>query len=147
MSATYVRAVIAGWVGGFAANGLLGAIFTNSWVSSFFYDPKLQSQLYITVTPQRNIATSVIGLILLSGIHGLLYSLLSPAIPGRNWLMKGLAWGTMIWAGYWLFQEWFIYITLLGEPLLLASFELVILLAGALLEGVVIAKICSYGKR
>lgn len=146
MTTTYIRALMAGWLGGFAANGLLGALFSNQWVRSVLYDPNLQSQLFITVTPQRNIAISVIGLIVLSGIHGLMYALLSPSIPGRTWLMKGLVWGFMIWASYWLFQEWFIYITLLGEPPALAVFELIILLAGALLEGAVIAKICASRK-
>jgi hypothetical protein len=147
MTTTYFRALIAGWIGGFSANGLLGAIFSNQWVRSVLYDPNLQSQLFITITPQRNLAASVIGLIVLSGIHGLLYSLLSPSIPGRTLLMKGMTWGLMIWASYWLFQEWFIYVTLLGEPLVLAAFELFLLLAGALLEGVVIAKICVVNKR
>lgn len=143
MTTTFVRSLIAGWAGGFAANGLLGVIFSNQWVRTVLYDPSLQSQLFITVTPQRNIAVSVIGLIVLSGIHGLMYSLMSQSIPGRTWLMKGMTWGLMIWASYWLFQEWFIYITLLGEPPVLAIFELIILLAGALLEGLVIAKVCA----
>ena len=40
---------------------------------------------------------------------------------------------------YWLFQEWFIYNTLLGEPLLLNALELGILMLGSLVEGAVIA--------
>lgn len=146
MTTTYIRALLAGWVGGFVGNGLLGAIFSCAWVKSALYDPALQSHLFITVTPQRDIAISVVGLVVLSGIHGLMYSLLSPSIPGSTWLKKGMSRGIMIWASYWLFQEWFIYITLLGEPFLLASLELAILLLGSLLEGVVIAKLCSSGK-
>jgi hypothetical protein len=38
-----------------------------------------------------------------------------------------------------LFQEWFIYVTLLHEPIALALVELAILLAGALIEGMAIA--------
>jgi hypothetical protein len=40
---------------------------------------------------------------------------------------------------YWLFQEWFIYNTLLGEPVLLNLFELSILLLGSLAEGIILA--------
>ena len=40
---------------------------------------------------------------------------------------------------YWLFQEWFIYHTLLGEPILLNLLELAILFIGSLMEGVIIA--------
>lgn len=145
MQTTYIRAVLAGWIGGFMGNGLLGAVFSSPLAKAILYDSNMQSQLFLSVTPQRNIAVSVVGLIVLSGIHGLLYSRLNTSIPGRTWLMQGLAWGAMIWASYWLFQEWFIYITLLGEPLLLAAFELIVLLAGSLLEGVVIAKICAAG--
>lgn len=64
---------------------------------------------------------------------------LAPAIPGRSWLGKGLFFGSAIWAIYWLFQEWFIYVTLLKEPIPLALLELAILLCGALLEGAIIA--------
>jgi hypothetical protein len=40
---------------------------------------------------------------------------------------------------YWLFQEWFIYNTLLGEPLILNLLELVILAVGSTVEGIVIS--------
>jgi hypothetical protein len=75
----------------------------------------------------------------LSAAHGLLFETLHPALPGRSWFLKGVAWGGIIWMMYWVFQEWFIYHTLLGEPLLLAAFELLILLIGSLVEGITIA--------
>jgi hypothetical protein len=61
------------------------------------------------------------------------------SIPGKTWLKKGLFWGLTIWLMYWLFQEWFIYNTLLGEPLILNILELTILMLGSLVEGIVIA--------
>lgn len=137
------RSLVAGWIGGFLGNALLGIVFSSPWVRSLLYDPGWQSRLFIDITPQRDIAVSVAGLVVLSGLHGLLYELLAPSIPGRTWFTKGLAWGGMIWALYWLFQEWFIYVTLLREPLPLALLELVILLAGALLEGIVIARVLA----
>jgi hypothetical protein len=54
---------------------------------------------------------------------------------------KALMWGVIIWATYWLFQEWFIYVTLLNEPIKLATFELAILLCGSLVEGLVISRL------
>ncbi|MCG3187196.1 MAG: hypothetical protein IOMNBAOH_01793 [Rhodocyclaceae bacterium] len=137
------RALMAGWLGGLAGNALLGALFSSPWIKRVLYDPNHQSQLFVTLTPQRNIVVSVLGLIVLSGVHGLLYARLRPAIPGKSWLRKGIAWGIMIWAMYWLFQEWFIYVTLLQEPPILAGFELVILLLGSMLEGVVIARVIA----
>jgi hypothetical protein len=134
-----LRALIAGWIGGFAGNALAGALFSTPWVKQFLYDPSVQSPLFIALTPQRNIAVSVAGLIMLCGIHGLLYATLSPCIPGRTWMHKGLWWGIAVWAQYWLFQEWFIYVALLGEPAALAVLELSLLLPGALLEGLLIA--------
>ena len=76
---------------------------------------------------------------MLSIVHGWLFAILSASIPGRTWLRKGLFWGVAIWAMYWVFQEWFIYHTLLDEPVLLCLFELSILLLGSLVEGVLIA--------
>ena len=133
----------AGWIGGFFGNALLGAIFSSPWVRSVLHNPAWQSRLFIEITPQRDIAVSVIGLIALSGLHGLLFSQFAPSIPGASWLEKGLSWGVIIWATYWLFQEWFIYVTLLKEPLPLAFLELAILLAGSLLEGLVTARVLS----
>ncbi len=103
------------------------------------YNPEVQSQLFISLTPQRNVALSVAGLVVLSGLHGVLFAILRPSIPGESWIGKGVWWGLALWVVYWLGQEWFIYITLLGEPMGLAAFELGILLAGSLVEGVVIA--------
>lgn len=48
-------------------------------------------------------------------------------------------WGFTIWMLYWVFQEWFMFHTLLEEPIVLALLELVILLFGSLVEGLVIA--------
>lgn len=138
------RAVIAGWVGGFCGNALLGAAFSSPWVQAVLYDPGLQSELFRNLTPQRNIPLSVAGLVFLSGVHGLLYARLAPSIPGRSRVAKGLWWGLALWATYWLAQEWFIYVTLLDEPVILALLELSILLAGSLVEGMVIACLVPY---
>lgn len=133
------KALLAGIAGGFAGNGILGLMFSSGPVRSVLYDPNLQSELFISLTPQRDLPYSVGGLIVLSAAHGLLFEMLHPALPGRSWLLKGVAWGGIIWLMYWVFQEWFIYHTLLGEPLLLAAFELLILLTGSLVEGIAIA--------
>jgi hypothetical protein len=99
----------------------------------------LQSELFIAITPKRNIPVSVAGLVVLSIIHAWLFSVLASAIPGRTWLKKGVFWGLAIWLMYWVFQEWFIYNTLLGEPILLNLLELGVLLLGSMVEGIVIA--------
>lgn len=134
-----IRLVLAGWFGGFAGNAFLGAMFSSAWIKGALYNPAWQSQLFLDITPQRDIAVSVVGLIVLSGLHGILFHLFKASIPGRSAIQKGLFWGMVIWATYWLFQEWFIYITLLREPIALALIELAILLIGSLIEGVVIA--------
>lgn len=142
MSASSVmRALIGGWAGGFAGNALLGALFSAPWVRRILYDPEVQSATFLALTPQRDIAVSVAGLVALSGIHGLLFSVLRPSIPGSGWVRKGVSWGVITWAMYWLFQEWFVYVTLLREPLPLAAVELAILLLGSLVEGLAIARI------
>ena len=134
-----VKILVAGLVGGFIGNGVLGALFSSPPIQAILYNPEWQSQLFIEITPKRNIPVSVAGLVILSIIHAWLFSILMPSIPGKTWLKKGLFWGLTIWLMYWLFQEWFIYNMLLGEPFLLNVFELTILMLGSLVEGVVIA--------
>lgn len=133
------KIAIAGLAGGFVGNGVLGAIFSSPWIHAILYDPALQSALFIEITPRRDIPVSVAGLILLSVVHGWLFSVLAPSLPGKTWIGKGLFWGMAIWLMFWLFQEWFIYRTLLGEPWPLILLELAILLLGSLAEGLVIA--------
>ena len=134
-----VRILVAGLVGGLIGNGVLGALFSSPPIQRILYNPEWQSQLFITITLKRNVPVSVAGLVLLSTIHAWLVSILMPSIPGITWVNKGLFWGFSIWLMYWLFQEWFIYNTLLGEPLFLNALELAILILGSLAEGVVIA--------
>ncbi len=129
----------AGLAGGFIGNGVPGALFSSPPIQSILYNPELQSQLFMEITPKRNIPVSVAGLVILSSIHAWLFSVFLPSIPGNTWLKKGLFWGFTIWSMYWLFQEWFIYNTLLGEPLILNALELAVLLLGSLVEGIIIA--------
>ena len=133
------KILLAGLVGGFVGNGVLGALFSSPPIQRILYNPEWQSPLFIAITPKRNIPISVGGLVVLSVIHAWLFDVFHAAIPGRAWLQKGMFWGLTIWLMYWLFQEWFIYNTLLGEPLLLNVLELTILLSGSLVEGIIIA--------
>ena len=135
------KIIIAGLLGGFIGNAILGVLFTNPISYSILYNPDIQSELFIEITPQRDVPLSVVGLVLLSVIHSILYSLFRPSIPGDTWFKKGIFWGITIWAMYWLFQEWFIYNTLLKEPVILNIFELILLLIGSIAEGIVIARI------
>lgn len=139
------KIIFAGLLGGFLGNGVLGLIFSFPFIKAVLYDPSIQSKLFIDITPLRNIPLSVGGLILLSVIHSWLFSILMASIPGQSWVKKGLFWGLVIWLMFWVFQEWFIYHTLLGEPIVLNILELTILLFGTLVEGVVIAFILARG--
>lgn len=134
-----LKILVAGLIGGFIGNGVLGAVFSSPPIQSILYNPEWQSQLFIEITPKRDIPVSVAGLVVLSIVHAWLFSVFMPSIPGKTWQKKGLFWGLTIWLMYWLFQEWFIYNTLLGEPLLLNALELSILLLGSLVEGIIIA--------
>lgn len=145
MKNNFEKIIFAGLLGGFLGNGVLGLIFSLPLIKAVLYDPSIQSKLFIDITPLRNIPLSVGGLILLSVIHSWLFSILMASIPGQSWVKKGLFWGLVIWLMFWVFQEWFIYHTLLGEPIVLNILELTILLFGTLVEGVVIAFILARG--
>lgn len=134
-----VKIIFAGLLAGFISEGILGILFVNSFTKSILYNPEIQSQLFIQVTSLRNVPVSVAGLVVLSIIHAWLFVVLAKAIPGETWVRKGLFWGLTIWLMYWVFQEWFIYYTLFGEPFILNLLELTILLNGSFVEGLIIA--------
>ena len=133
--------VYSGLLGGIAGEGIMGAIFMSPPVQKLLYNPALQSALFLEITPTRDLVYSISGMVVLSIIHSWLFYVFQPCIPGKTWLGKGLFWGLSIWLMYWVVQEWFIYHTLLREPILLNLLELTILLVGSLLEGCVISKI------
>ena len=134
-----LKVVLIGLISGFVGNGILGFLFSLPVVKTILYNPLLQSELFIQITPQRDVLTSVIGLIILSIIPTYLYITLIRSIPGATWISKGIFWGFSIWGMFWVTQEWFIYHTLLQEPLILNFLELTLLLVGSLAQGLVIA--------
>lgn len=136
-----LKIICTGLLAGFVSEATLGLLFTSSPVRSILYNPQLQSQLFIEVTTNRSISLSVTiaGLVILSIIHAWLYSIFIKSIPGNTWVRKGLFWGLTIWLMYWVFQEWFIFRTLLGEPVFLTLLELTLLIVGSVAEGLIIA--------
>ncbi len=134
-----LKIIFTGLLAGLVSEGILGTLFVNPFIKSILYNPDIQSQLFIDITPQRNLAVSIIGVIVLSVIHAWLYTVFVKSIPGTTWVKKGLFWGLTIWLMFWVFQEWFIYHTLLAEPLILNALELTILLIGSFVEGLIIA--------
>ena len=134
-----LRIIIAGLIGGFIGEGIMGGLFMSPPINSILYNPEIQSQLFIDITPDRDLFKSIAGMVVLSIAHAWLYSIFFQSIPGKTWIKKGLFWGFTIWLMYWVFQEWFIYHTLLNEPIILNLLELIILLLGSLAEGIIIA--------
>lgn len=135
-----IKIIYVGLIAGFISEGILGALFMSPPVQSVLYNAEWQSELFIEITPTRDLFKSVLGLIILSIAHSWLYDVFKPSIPGETWLKKGIFWGFTIWLMYWVFQEWFIYHTLLREPLLLNLLELTLLFIGSAVEGLIISK-------
>lgn len=86
MNALSPRVVVAGLIGGFVGNGVLGILFSSTPVQRILYDPALQGRLFLEVTPQRNIPESVAGLVVLRVIHGWVFAIVEPAAPGKTWI-------------------------------------------------------------
>mgnify|MGYP006896885003 CR=1 FL=1 len=139
-SQSIIKIIYTGLIAGFISQGVLGGLFMSSPVQGILYNPEWQSELFIELTPTRNMLKSVLGLIILSVAHSWLYSVFKPSIPGDTWFKKGIFWGCTIWLMSWVFQEWFIYHTLLREPLLLNLLELTLLFIGSVVEGLIISK-------
>ena len=109
-------------------------------IQSILYNPNWQSKVFLDLTPTRDLFPSIAGIVILSVAHSWLFSLFQKSIPGESWIKKGMFWGFSIWLLFWVFQEWFIYHTLLREPILLNLVELSVLLLGSLVEGLIISK-------
>ena len=136
-----IKIIGTGLLAGFVSEGILRALFMSPPIQKILYNPQWQSKLFLEVTPTRDLFPSIAGIVVLSIIHAWLFTVFQKAIPGNNWKSRGLFWGLTIWLMYWVFQEWFIYHTLLKEPILLNMLELTILLAGSFVEGLIIAKL------
>lgn len=133
------RTALAGLAAGFFSQAAMGAVFLSPPVQALLYNPAYQSELFRTLTPTRNVAYSVAGLIALSAAHAWLFRLVQESLPPGGRVRRGLTFGVWLWVLYWVPQEWFIYHTLLGEPLWLCAVELAIVLGGSMFEGVLIA--------
>lgn len=141
MKSKTFKIIYAGLLAGFVSEGFLGGVFMSQPIQKILYNPNWQSKLFLDVTPTRDLFPSVAGIVVLSIIHSWLFTIFQKSIPGRNWINKGLFWGLTIWLMYWVFQEWFVYHTLLQEPILLTLVELMILLPGSFIEGLIISKV------
>jgi hypothetical protein len=134
-----LKIIYSGLIAGVVSEGILGALFMSSPIQKVLYNPNWQSKLFLNVTPTRELFPSIAGIIILSIAHSWLYTVFQKSFPGNNWIRKGFFWGFTIWLMYWVFQEWFIYHTLLHEPILLNLVELTILLTGSCVEGLIIS--------
>lgn len=140
MKSKAFKIIYSGLIAGFVSEGFLGGIFSSPPVQKILYNPNWQSQIFLEVTPTRDLFSSVAGIVVLSIAHSWLFVIFQNSMPGTNWVKAGLFWGFTIWLMYWVFQEWFIYHTLLQEPILLNLVELTILLVGSFIEGIIISK-------
>lgn len=135
------KIIYTGLIAGFVSEGILGGLFSSAPIQKILYNPAIQSKIFLDVTPTRDLLPSVAGLVILSIAHSWLFTVFQKSMPGQNWIRQGLFWGFVIWLMYWVFQEWFIYHTLLQEPIILNMLELTILLTGSLVEGLIISKL------
>lgn len=133
------KKVFIGLIAGIVSQMIMGGLFMSPLVQSILYNPEFQSQLFLEITPQRDLLPSVLGLIIFSIVYGIIYPRVFSVLPGEKWWQKGLWFGFFIWLLYWVPQEWFIYRTLLHEPLWLNLFELTLCLIGTFAQGIVIA--------
>lgn len=87
-----IKIILTGLIAGFISKGILGVFFTIPFIKSILYNPNIQSQLFIEITPHRDIPFSVAGLVVLSVIHAWLFVIFVSEIPGETWIKKGFFW-------------------------------------------------------
>ena len=69
-----LRIIIAGLIGGFIGEGIMGGLFMSPPINSILYNPEIQSQLFIEITPDRDLFKSITGMVVLSIAHAWFYS-------------------------------------------------------------------------
>jgi hypothetical protein len=82
----------------------------------------------------------VFWIVLLGSLHGIVFSVLRPSLPGAG-NYKGLSFGVLLWIFGYLFFEFLSPWGQFNEPVLLVMFELLMWLAVALTEGLTIAAV------
>lgn len=142
-----VRWWFAGSAGALAGQMVLGLLFTSGAVRQVLFDPTRQSAAFLELAPTRDIPLSVAGLVVLGGIYGWLAMLVASRYPRASAAVRGLRLAALVWCVYWLPQEWFIYHTLLREPLGLCGLELVLLALGSLVTGLVTVRVLDWVER
>lgn len=130
-----VRCVVVGLAAGFVSQGVMGALFMNPWSQAVLGNPGFQSSLYRELSALRPLVPSIIGLVAWGVVPALLHRRLGHS--GPRW-RSGLATGAWVWALFWLPQEWFMYVTLIGEPLPLAALELAFAAVGCGVQGLIL---------
>ena len=89
-----LKIIITGLLAGFVSEGILGALFVSPFIKSILYNPAIQSQLFIEITPQRNVPVSIIGIIILSIIHAWLSHHFCKINPRHNMGKERIILGT-----------------------------------------------------
>jgi hypothetical protein len=139
VTASPLRIISSGLLAGAISNAVVGFIFTRKPIHGMIHDSSRNSRKYIDTASQMNLPVAIIGLILLSVIHSVIFAFIGASLPGVTWVSRGIFFGIMIWLFFWLFQEWFAFHCLLGVPFTINSFRLLVLLIGAVIEGVIIS--------
>lgn len=143
------RALLAGAVGGLVGGAVLAVLFRLS--ADFLLNPAHQSakliQVWTTLEPLPRAlvqpAAVAAGFGFLGVLHGLVFALLAPALPGEGW-RKGVSFAALLWLFSYVFFEFFTPWNLFHEPLPLVLYELLLWLVGALSEGLLIAFVYRY---
>ncbi len=78
---TALRIIYTGLIAGVVSQGILGALFISPPVQNVLYNPEWQSDLFIEITPTRDLVKSILGLVFLSIAHSWLYHIFKPSIP------------------------------------------------------------------
>lgn len=144
------RALVAGLAGGAAFLAALFLLFGPA--QTILADPRLQSpkllKVFSELEPLPRSGTDpawvAAGVVAFGVLHGLLFALLAPALPGWGW-RKGLSFGVVLWLTMVLWFEFFLLWNVMHEPPLLIGLELALWLAVNLIEGVVIALVYRAG--
>ncbi|MBI4588978.1 MAG: hypothetical protein HY725_09080 [Candidatus Rokubacteria bacterium] len=145
------RVIVATLVAGVLMQAATALLWMNPLTTRLILTPEFgQSQKLINVwrvweplpriTEQPSVPMMV-GFLLFTLFHVLLYLRFAPLLPGNGWVGKGLSLALGIWIFQYGYFEFFTPFNQYREPLFLIAYELVLQGIMALVEGLAIARL------
>jgi hypothetical protein len=148
--------IVQSWFSGMAGAAVAIVVWQllAPFVARITLNPRYQAPDFLAVLSQmvarppdkaHLVRFALFWVVLLGGIHGMVFSRLRPSLPGAATARKGLSFGILLWIFSYLFFEFLHPWGQFHEPMPLVLLELLMWLVVALAEGMTLAALSPHG--